>query len=222
MSNPQVKDGFTSIAHELLEAITIYPFSKMQYKILMVIFRKTYGYGKQIDDIALSHYVKHTGMAKPHVSTTLISLEKLAVISKHPGVFGFNVSINKHYRKWEGWNSDWDFVEDSVKKQKPFNQQKKPEQPQPDLTAEQNECWKWAKNDVFWCDKVATQADFIKHYESSKKTLKTQHEAFKSKTGKYMTRLEEKNNRGKTIKRKSFLNASESNEKIIEGEVIND
>lgn len=188
MSSPQVEDGFTSIAHELLEAIAIYPFTKMQYQILMVIFRKTYGYGKQVDDIALSHYEKHTRLKKPHVSSTLKSLEDAKAITKLPGVFGFNVSINKHYKQWAEWNSDWDFVADSTRKK---NVNTKPnenpaESPEPELTHAQIACWEWAKTQDYWQEKVPTQADFLKLYLRHNSGVKTQYEDFKSKSAQRM------------------------------------
>jgi phage replication O-like protein O len=232
MSSPQVEDGFTSIAHELLEAMTIYPFTKMQYQILMVIFRKTYGYGKQVDDIALSHYEKHTRLKKPHVSSTLKSLEDVNAITKLPGAFGFNVSVNKHYKQWVGWDSEWDFVADSTKKRKVGNgnaepSKKPPLKPEPDLTTEQLDCWEWAKTDDFWQDKVSTQADFLRHCNNPKRTLKTQYEAFMNKKDKpqRMSRIDEKNTRSQRIKRKSFVHDDNAgNGDFLEGEceVVND
>ena len=173
MSSPQIEDGFTAIAHELLEAFIIYPFTDRQRKIMLLIMRKTYGYGKKSDDLAMSFIEKQTRLAKSHISTTLKELEAINAIKKEAGRYGFVLSIQSHYKQWLDWDSNWDFVGDSVKKQKPH---KKQDQSDIDLTTEQIECWELAKKHNYWQGSVATQADFLKTYLRHNSGLKTQYE----------------------------------------------
>jgi len=72
--NPQVEDGHTKIANELLDIIVKTDFSKRQYKILLFVIRKTYGWNKSEDDISRSQIVEATGLKNPHVTTTIQEL----------------------------------------------------------------------------------------------------------------------------------------------------
>ena len=55
---PEIDDGHTKIANELLDAIIGHDFSKRQLKILLFIMRKTYGWNKSEDDIARSQLME--------------------------------------------------------------------------------------------------------------------------------------------------------------------
>ena len=173
MSRPQIEDGFTAIAHELLEALIIYPFTDRQRKIMLLIMRKTYGYRKKSDDLAMSFIEKQTRLAKSHISTALKELEAINAIKKEVGRYGFVLSIQSHYKLWKDWNNEWDFVADSVSYKKTPKQNTDDSQ---DLTAEQIECWELAKKHSYWQGSVATQADFLKTYLRPNSGLKTQYE----------------------------------------------
>lgn len=173
MSSPQIEDGYTAIAHELLEALIIYPFTDRQRKIMLLIMRKTYGFRKKSDDLAMSFIEKQTRLAKSHVSTALKELETINAIKKEPGRYGFVLSIQSHYRNWKDWSSEWDFVSGSVGVKKI---RKKDAVDFPELTTEQIECWELAKKHSYWQSSVTTQADFLKTYLRPNSGLKKQHE----------------------------------------------
>ncbi|MBL1293034.1 MAG: replication protein [Thiotrichales bacterium] len=99
-ASPQVEDGFTSIANELLEAIIRFDFSKRQQKIVFAIIRKTYGFGKKSDDISLSQMHEMTGIAKGHCSLTVTELVTLRVLLKSQGKYGYLIELNKNYLDW--------------------------------------------------------------------------------------------------------------------------
>jgi phage replication O-like protein O len=67
---PQLEDGYTRIANEILEKLATINLSSYQIRVLLFIFRKTYGYGKKEDRIAVSQLVKATGIRKSHISRT--------------------------------------------------------------------------------------------------------------------------------------------------------
>ena len=48
IASPQVEDGHTRIANELLEAMCRAGFSARQWAVVMAVVRKTYGYGKRL------------------------------------------------------------------------------------------------------------------------------------------------------------------------------
>ena len=99
---PQVEDGHTRIANELLEAICRAGFSARQWAVLMAVVRKTYGYGKKSDDISLGQLSSMTGIAKSHASRAVNSLITAGVLRRTAGTFGHSLSINKRYKVRSG------------------------------------------------------------------------------------------------------------------------
>ena len=51
---PQLENGYTKIANELLEAIAAIRIPGEAMQVLLVIIRKTYGYCKKKDAISIS------------------------------------------------------------------------------------------------------------------------------------------------------------------------
>lgn len=100
---PQLEDGFTRIANELLEAILGFGFTQRQLLVLLTVVRKTYGYGKKEDDMSASQIAQLCNMHRPHVSTVLGELERMNVINKSSGRFGMIIGINKLYGEWIGF-----------------------------------------------------------------------------------------------------------------------
>lgn len=100
MSTPQLEDGFTRIANELLEAILGFGFSLREQSVVFAIIRKTYGYGRKTDDMSASQIGAICGVARQHVTTTLNALAARNVISKRQGEYGMIVGIQKDHRKW--------------------------------------------------------------------------------------------------------------------------
>lgn len=98
--SPQIEDGHTKIANELLDAIIQTDFSKRQYKILLYIMRKTYGWNKTEDDISRSQIVDATQLKNPHVTTTIQELLEMNVLIVSNGKFAKRYKINKHYDTW--------------------------------------------------------------------------------------------------------------------------
>lgn len=221
---PDLKNGnFLQTEKSLSRAIGVYPFNLRQIKLIYAIIDKTYGWGKSKDDISVSQLSEMTGIQENHCSSTIKSLVAINVITKEKGKYAYKIGINKFFRDWQDWDTEWEWWNKDGEPDEQENQ-KSTVNTTIELTEEQISCWEWAKTDDFWQDKVPTQAAFLKQYKSSKQTLKIQYDAFlnKPQETRRMSRIEEKNNRSKTIKRKSFLNMRQNNEKIIEGEVVND
>lgn len=97
---PEIDDGHTKIANELLDAIICSDFSKRQLKILLFIIRKTYGWNKSEDDISRTQIVDETGLKSPHVTTTIQELLELNVIIVSAGKYAKRYKINKYYDTW--------------------------------------------------------------------------------------------------------------------------
>lgn len=97
---PEIDDGHTKIANELLDAILCHDFSKRQLKIIFYIIRKTYGWNKSEDDISRSQIVDATGLKNPHVTTTIQELLEMNVIIVGTGNHAKRYKINKYYDTW--------------------------------------------------------------------------------------------------------------------------
>ena len=102
MMSPQIEDGYTRIANELLEALCLTRIPGESMQIFLVILRKTYGFGKKTDRIALSQFVQATGITKTHVSRSIAKLVLMGIIvTKKGNASGISYEINKHYGTWE-------------------------------------------------------------------------------------------------------------------------
>lgn len=106
MASPQVEDGYTRIASELLDAIILFDFSKRQAKVLLAIIRRTYGFNKKSDDITVTRLAQYTGLARSNVSATLDELVAVGAVSKRDGTFGYVVEVVKDYTKWQAYQND--------------------------------------------------------------------------------------------------------------------
>jgi len=100
---PEVADGFTKVANELLEAIIKQNIPGEQMKCLLYIMRMVYGYqGRKSCKLTLGNFVDSTGLSKPNVCRSLKALHsrKLIVI-KDDNKQNKTYRINKYYRTWE-------------------------------------------------------------------------------------------------------------------------
>jgi phage replication O-like protein O len=103
VANPQKEDGYTPIAHEILEAVSKQPLNGTQFRILTVIWRYTYGFNRKEHELSLTFISKATEIHKQQVKREIDSLIELNVISvqEEPG-FGKSrtISFNKDYSQW--------------------------------------------------------------------------------------------------------------------------
>lgn len=106
MSNPQKENGYTAIANEILEALAQITFRGCTRQVLDVIFRKTYGFHKKEDAIALSQFCKLTKASKRTVIYAIQELEaKNMIFVKKDGTEANIYRFNKHHDTWLVQNS---------------------------------------------------------------------------------------------------------------------
>lgn len=98
--NPQIEDGHTKIANELMDALIIHDFTKRQLVILLFIMRKTYGWHKSEDDISRSQIIEATGLLSPHITTAIQELQRHNVIIISNGKHAKRYKLNKFYDTW--------------------------------------------------------------------------------------------------------------------------
>lgn len=103
MANPQKEEGFTAIANEIMDALCRIRIPGEERQVLDCILRKTYGWQKTEDAIALSQFAEMTGIKKPNVIGAikgLLSKKIISVIQKDNAsakVYRFN----KDFEQWQ-------------------------------------------------------------------------------------------------------------------------
>jgi len=97
MANPQLEDGHTRIANELLERLMKLHLAPNQWQVLLCILRKTYGFRKKVDYIANFQVQTATELGKSVVSRALRELQERNIIIRN----GKSVGIQKDWEKWK-------------------------------------------------------------------------------------------------------------------------
>jgi phage replication O-like protein O len=111
-ASPQVENGFTKIANELLEAIYNTNLSAYETRIVMFIIRLTYGFEKKMDAISLSQFedgiikkdgtiiAKGTNLKHRHICEVISRLIEKNIIIKSKDGYITQYGIQKDYTKW--------------------------------------------------------------------------------------------------------------------------
>ena len=100
IANPQLEDGYTQIANELIEALARFNLSPYESRLFWYIVRKTYGYQKKTDAISLGQFTLGTGIPTSNVIRTLKRLENRHFITKSKDFYICEYGVNKHYDQW--------------------------------------------------------------------------------------------------------------------------
>lgn len=82
MASPQKENGYTPIAHTILEALSRQVISPDGWRILMIIFRKTYGWDKKQDRISHTQFSEITGISRNHIPRAINKLISRNIICK--------------------------------------------------------------------------------------------------------------------------------------------
>lgn len=102
MANPQIENGYTKIANEILDALCGIRISGEARQCLDVIIRKTYGFNKKEDAIALSQFSLLTKMSKASICRALLKLAKMnLIIDKNVNENGKMYLFNKDFSTWK-------------------------------------------------------------------------------------------------------------------------
>ncbi len=101
MASPQLEDGYTRIANELLERIAAFDFTKRQYKLLLAIIRLTYGYNRKMAHISNHQLATLTGLEARNMRRAVLELVSMGCVSKQPAGQGYLIGIRKDYSRWK-------------------------------------------------------------------------------------------------------------------------
>lgn len=100
MASPQKENGFTPIANEILEALAMIRIPGEANQLLQVIIRKTYGFNKSEDAIALSQFVLKTGLKKNSVCRAINKLKQMNIIHQKVNDIAKTYRFNKDFSTW--------------------------------------------------------------------------------------------------------------------------
>ncbi len=100
MANPQVENGYTRIANELLEALGRARLTEREFRIVLAVIRLTYGFNQKQARISLQQLAELTGMDKANIHRTLKRLEAAQVLTIRKAGRRLEIAIQKDYEKW--------------------------------------------------------------------------------------------------------------------------
>lgn len=102
MASPQTKNGYTRIANEILEQIMKTNLNGTQFRIVIAIWRYTYGFRRKVYEIPLSFLAKEINTKKSHVDKELDILidRKIVTVIGIGQRRGRILAFNKNYDEW--------------------------------------------------------------------------------------------------------------------------
>ena len=97
-----LEDGYTRLADALLDELmqTKYKLSGREYAVLLVVMRKTFGFGKSSDWIALSQFEQSTGIEKSNCRKVILSLVEKKILTRQANGNDQHLGINTNVSDW--------------------------------------------------------------------------------------------------------------------------
>ena len=104
MTNVQPENGFTRVANELLEVVAYQKFNGTQSRIILTLWRYTYGFSRKEHDLSLTFISKATGIHKQQVKKEMDKLiEKKVILVTEESTYNTSrkIKFNKDYSQWK-------------------------------------------------------------------------------------------------------------------------
>lgn len=101
--HPQLEDGHTRIANELLEALMRYPFQGGELKVILAVVRLTYGWQRRHRAIRQKALARMTGVSARQVRRLLAGLRQQGVLFRDRTTCPHTFQLNKVYAGWRDW-----------------------------------------------------------------------------------------------------------------------
>ena len=101
MASPQKENGYVPIANEIAEHLAKIRINGEAMQVLWVILRKTYGFNKKSDCIALSQFVSFTGLKKQTVCKAIVKLLTLKIITQKGNDIAKEYVFIKDFDLWK-------------------------------------------------------------------------------------------------------------------------
>lgn len=102
MANPQKENGYTAVANELLEQIMKISLNGTQFRIVLAVWRYTYGFRRTAHTMPLSYIASKIEASKGQVQNALDQLIKKKIIEiVEDSKGGRKLRVNKNYDEWD-------------------------------------------------------------------------------------------------------------------------
>lgn len=99
----QLENGYTRIANEILDHIAKTKLNGSQFRIVMAVFRYTYGFNRKEHEMSIGFIAKATGMNKRQVQrelSALIDARIIKVVKESTHSSPAVLSFNKYFDQW--------------------------------------------------------------------------------------------------------------------------
>ncbi|TCZ76079.1 hypothetical protein E0485_14630 [Paenibacillus albiflavus] len=103
MANPQLEDGYTRIANEILDKFMQLRLSGSQKDIVLAVWRYTYGFKRKAHMMSVDFLSEATGLDARQVKRilkTLIDRKIINVVSEASGIRSRILEFNKNHNEW--------------------------------------------------------------------------------------------------------------------------
>lgn len=103
MASPQRENGYTGIANEILENLSTISLNGTQFRIIMVVFRFTYGFQRKEHELSESFLSNATGIHKQQIKRELKALlNKNILLTVRAASFDKTriIAFNKNHDEW--------------------------------------------------------------------------------------------------------------------------
>ncbi|WP_313411763.1 replication protein [Atlantibacter hermannii] len=91
----ELEDGYAKLSNTLLDAYSGADLTKRQFKVLLAILRKTYGWNKAMDRISDSQLSDITKLPVKRCNEAKLELVRMGLIKQQGGMFGPNKNIDE-------------------------------------------------------------------------------------------------------------------------------
>ncbi|HCI3215266.1 TPA: replication protein [Salmonella enterica] len=196
----ELEDGYAKLSNMLLEAYSGADLTKRQFKVLLAILRKTYGWNKAMDRISDSQLSEITKLPVKRCNEAKLELVRMGIIKQQGGMFGPNKNINEwcipqnegislktgdkiSLKLRESYPSKQGDTKDTIQKKEIQDKNTMPEQVQameekPSLPANKNQVVDDAFENIFW---LAGMRKLEK--KSAKSAFRTQYQIWRRDSG---------------------------------------
>lgn len=101
MINPQLEDGYTKIADEILENMARVKLSPTQYRIIFVVWRYTYGFNRKCHYLSLSFLEKATGCDRRSLQREVKKMiDQRILVEQTTEKQTRSLGFNKRFSEW--------------------------------------------------------------------------------------------------------------------------
>ncbi|MGG4452371.1 replication protein [Brevibacillus porteri] len=99
---PQIEDGYTRLANEILEHIMKASLNGTQFRIVMAVWRYTYGFQRKEHDLSLTFLAKAIDAGRGQVDREMTALidRKIIIVVGTGGRGSRVIAFNKNHSEW--------------------------------------------------------------------------------------------------------------------------